>query len=193
MLATRDSATDSHSTFTSRSKAPKDASTVHKGVSPCKHDRSHNLKILTEEYFKEDEGLNFLGYDTPFFLIHAGKELSSNKRSAKPWNFTKNSLYQDHKVSLESSAEVIATLFHSRSFTTEKATTDVPCLNSIANESHHYQNDSNGVYLPSDGSPLSSISSAVSISPHSRDLRKEPKGETGRQSFGEWKSDTCQP
>ena len=191
--ATQTQARHLHSTLTSELSTPKDVSAFNRGIPPYNPARSRKVERLTEEYFKGCEGLDFLGCDAPFFLIHAGNDPSDDTHSAEPLMRTNNSLYQDHKASLESSERLTGTPFP-RSSTTTKVAPDIPHVNSTANGGNQYQNDSNEVSLSSDGSSLSNLSSTVFFSPDAGDLSfEEPKVEIGDQTFGELKSNTCKP
>lgn len=184
----------SNSTSISDFRTQKDASAFNGGIPSHDHARSHKMKRLTEEYFKGREGLDFLGCDAPFFLIHAGNNPSDDTHSAESLTRTNNSLYQDHNVSIESSEKLTGTPFPRRSSITANAVPGIPYVDSTVNEGNQYKNDSNEVDLSPDGSSLSSLSSSAFLSPHANDLRsKEPKVVIGCQTFGELKSNTCKP
>jgi hypothetical protein len=184
--ATRISTRVSHSTSSSSSGIQKDASTFNGEIPPYDRSRSCKVEKLTEEYFKGREGLDFLGCDAPFFLIHAGNDPSDDTHSAEPWIGTNNSLYQDHRVSLESSERLTGSPFPRRKSTLAKAVPDIPYIDSTVNEGGQFQNDSHEVYLSSDGSSLSSLSSTAFLSPHATALRsEEPMVEIEGQTFGE--------
>jgi hypothetical protein len=184
----------SHSTSISDFRSQKNASAFNGRIPPYYHTRSQKVKRLTEEYFKGHEGLEFLGCDAPFFLIHAGTDPSDDTDSAEPLTRTNNSLYQDHKVSLKSSEGLTGTPFPRRSSTTANARPGIPYVDSTVNEGNQYPNDSNEVDLSPNGSSLSSLSSTAFLSPHASDLRsEESKVEIGGQTFRKPKPNTCKP
>ena len=181
--------TDSHSISSSRSEIPKDASTLFGEISSANYNRSVKVKRLTEKYFKGREGLDFLGCDSPFFLIHAGTDSSNDKRPTERWIGTHHSLYQDHKASHGFSESLTGASFSRGSQITRKAAPDIPYMGSTVNEGHQDQNDLNEVYS---SSSLSSLSSTEFLSPHASDIRSEgPNVEIGGRKFGEWRLNTC--
>jgi hypothetical protein len=187
-------ANHSNSTSTSDFRTQKDASAFNGGLPPHDLARSHRVKRLAEEYFKGREGLDFLGCDAPFFLIHAGNNPSDDTHSAEPLTRTNNSVYQDHEDSLESSERLIRTPFSRRSSTTVKTVSGISYVESTVMEANQEPNDSNEVYLSSGGSSLSSLSSTAFLSPHASDLRsEEPQSEIGGRTIGEWKPNICKP
>jgi len=191
--APQTSASHSNSTSTSDFRTQKDALAFNGGLPPYDLARSHRVKRLAEEYFKGREGLDFLGCDAPFFLIHAGNNLSVDTYSAEPLTRMNNSVYQDHEDSLESSEKLVRTPLL-KSSTTAKTASGVSYVESTVKEANQDPNDSNKVYLSSGGSSRSSLSSTAFLSPYASDLRsEEPQSEIGGCTFGEWKSNICKP
>lgn len=170
-------------------RTQKDGSAFNGGIPPHDCARSHKVKRLTEEYFKGREGLDFLGCDSPFFLIHVGNNPSNDTNSAEPLTRTNHAIYQGHEVSRESSGRLTVTLLPGRSFTTANAVPDIQDVDSTVNEGNQDKNEPNELYLSPDGSSLSSLSSSAFLSPHTNDSRsEEPKVEIGGRVFGESKS-----
>jgi hypothetical protein len=175
--------TDSHSISSSTSEIPRDASTLFGKISSANYNRSVKVKRLTEKYFKGRKGLDFLGSDCPFFLIHAGTDLSSDKRPTERWIDTHHSLYQDHKASRGFSEALTGTPFSSGSQITRKAAPNIPYMGLTVNKGHQDQNDLNEVYS---SSSLSSLSSTEFLSPHVSDIKSEgPNVGVGGRKFGE--------
>jgi len=69
---------------------------------PHMPDSRHNTEPVAEEYFKGQEGVNFLGSAMPFYLINAGSDLFSKTR--QPVTDSVTSGYQtDHTLDNQSS------------------------------------------------------------------------------------------